>query len=37
MKMESDGHLSFFDKDIYRRPDGSLGHRLYRKPTHTNL
>jgi hypothetical protein len=23
--------------DIYRRPDGSLGHRVYRKSTHTNL
>jgi hypothetical protein len=35
--MESDGHLLFFDKDIYRRPNGSLGHKLYRKPTHTNF
>jgi hypothetical protein len=25
------------DIDTYRRPDGSLGHRVYRKPTHTNL
>jgi hypothetical protein len=25
------------DIDIYRRPDGSLGHRVYHKPTHTNL
>jgi hypothetical protein len=24
------------DLDIYRRPDGSLGHKAYRKPTHTN-
>jgi hypothetical protein len=23
--------------DIYRRPDGSLGHKVYRKPNHTNL
>jgi hypothetical protein len=23
--------------DIYRRLDGSLGHKVYRKPTHTNL
>jgi hypothetical protein len=30
-------HLPFMDMDIYRRPDGSLGHNVYRKPTHTNL
>ena len=23
--------------DIYRKTDGSLGHKIYRKPTHTNL
>jgi hypothetical protein len=34
---KTEGHLPFLDIDIYRRPDGSLGHRLYRKPTHTNL
>jgi hypothetical protein len=28
MEMGRDGHLSFFDTDIYRRPDDSLGHRL---------
>jgi hypothetical protein len=27
----------FLDLDIYRRSDGSLGHKVYRKPTHTNL
>ena len=32
-----DGHLSFLDIDIYRKTDGSVGHRVYRKPTHTNL
>jgi hypothetical protein len=32
-----DGHLPFLDIDIYRKTDGSLGHRVYRKPTHTNL
>ncbi|XP_023713951.1 uncharacterized protein LOC111867940 [Cryptotermes secundus] len=37
METESEGHLPFLDIDIYRRPDGSLGHRVYRKPTHTNL
>jgi hypothetical protein len=30
-------HLPFLDLDIYRRPDGSLGHKVYRNPTHTNL
>jgi hypothetical protein len=37
METERDGHLPFLDIDIYRRTDGSLGHRVYRKPTHTNL
>jgi hypothetical protein len=31
VEMEKDGHLSFLDIDIYRRPDGSLGHEFYRK------
>jgi hypothetical protein len=26
MEMERDDHLPFLDIDIYRRPDGSLGH-----------
>ena len=33
----ADGHLQFLDIDIYRKVDGSLGHRVYRKSTHTNL
>jgi hypothetical protein len=37
MEMEEGNHLPFLDIDIYRRPDGILGHRVYRKPTHTNL
>ncbi|PNF41399.1 hypothetical protein B7P43_G14428 [Cryptotermes secundus] len=37
METESEGHLPFLDIDIYKRPDGSLGHTVYRKPTHTNL
>jgi hypothetical protein len=37
MEAESEGHLPFLDLDIYRRPSGSLGHKVYRKPTHTNL
>ena len=31
-----EGHLPLLDIDIYRKPDGSLGHRVYCKPTHTN-
>jgi hypothetical protein len=35
MEMEKDHFPSFLHIDIYRRPDGSLGHKVYRKPTHT--
>jgi hypothetical protein len=37
METESDSHLTFQHLDIYSRPDGSLGHKVYRKPTHTNI
>jgi hypothetical protein len=37
MESEKEGHLPFLDTDIYRKTDSSLGHRVYRKPTHTNL
>jgi hypothetical protein len=37
MEPETEGHLHFLDMDICRRPDGSLGHIVYCKPTHTNL
>jgi hypothetical protein len=37
METESEGHLPLLDLDIYRRLDHSLGHKVYRKPTHTNL
>ena len=37
MEIEDEGHLLSLDIDIYRKMDGSLGHRVYRKPTHTNL
>jgi hypothetical protein len=37
MELEKDGHLPFLDINIYRKTDGSLGHKVYRKPTHTNL
>jgi hypothetical protein len=35
METERDCHLPFLDIDIYRKPDGSLGHTDYRKPPHT--
>jgi hypothetical protein len=37
MEIEENGHLPFMDIDIYKKLDGSLGHKVYRKPTHTNL
>jgi len=37
LEMEKDHFPSFLDIDICRRPDGSLAHKVYRKPTHTNL
>jgi hypothetical protein len=37
METERNGHLPFFDIDIYWKPDASLGHRVYYKPRHMNL
>jgi hypothetical protein len=37
MEKEEEGHLPFLDIDLYRKTDGSLGHKVFRKPTHTNL
>jgi hypothetical protein len=37
METEQNQSLPFFDVLVSRRPDGSLGHIVYRKPTHTNL
>jgi hypothetical protein len=37
METERDGHLPFLNICIYRGPDGSLGHMVYRKPIQTNL
>jgi hypothetical protein len=37
MEMESDGKLPFLDILIHRKRDGTLGHSVYRKPTHTDL
>ncbi|KAK7864163.1 hypothetical protein R5R35_004079 [Gryllus longicercus] len=36
METELHGQLPFLDVLISRRPDGTLGHSVYRKPTHTN-
>ncbi|XP_046406226.1 uncharacterized protein LOC124171132 [Ischnura elegans] len=37
MQTEKDNRLPFLDILIERRADGSLGHSVYRKPTHTDL
>ena len=37
MEIEEEGYLPFLDINVYRKRDGSLGHKVYRKPTHTNL
>jgi hypothetical protein len=37
METERDGHVPFLDIGTYRKHDGSLGHRVYHKPTHSNL
>ena len=37
MVIEEPGHIPFLDIDIYRKMDCSLEHKVYRKPTHTNL
>jgi hypothetical protein len=34
---KEESHLPFLDIDVYRKTDGSLGHKVYHKPTHTNL
>lgn len=36
MEVEKDGSLPFLDVMTTRKPDGTLGHAVYRKPTHTN-
>jgi hypothetical protein len=37
MEIEEEGHLPFLDIDIYKKMDGSIEHKVYWKPTHTNL
>lgn len=36
MEIERGSHIAFLDVDVYRRHDGSLGHRVYRKLTQTS-
>ncbi|XP_031847206.1 uncharacterized protein LOC116433359 [Nomia melanderi] len=36
MEIESNKSLPFLDVLVTRKPDGSLGHQVYRKPTHTD-
>jgi hypothetical protein len=36
MEIEKDRSLPFLDVLVTRKPDGSLGHEVYRKPTHTD-
>lgn len=37
MEKEEQGYLPCMDMDMCRKTDGSLGHRVYWKPTHTDL
>lgn len=37
MEIEQEGKLPFLDMWIKKRPDGTLGRPVYRKPTHTSL
>lgn len=37
MEVENEGRLLFLDVLIIKKPDGTLGHTLLRKATHTNL
>ena len=36
MEVESGNSLAFLDTKLIRKPDHTLGHTVYRKPTHTN-
>jgi hypothetical protein len=37
MEMEHNKSLLFLDVLVSRKPEGSLGHTVYRKPMHTDL
>ena len=36
MEQEQDGQLAFLDAHLSRNADGTLQHRVHRKPTHTD-
>ena len=36
MEMEENGKLPFLDVLLIKKPNDSIGHTVYRKPTHTN-
>ncbi|GJQ76059.1 hypothetical protein Trydic_g18110 [Trypoxylus dichotomus] len=36
MQLEKDGQLPFLDVLVNRNRDGTMGHMVYRKPTHTD-
>jgi hypothetical protein len=36
MEVESNDRLAFLDVLVYKRDNGTLGHTVYRKPTHTD-
>jgi hypothetical protein len=35
-QIKRDGHPTFLDINIYHKPDGSLQHKVYHKPTYTH-
>jgi hypothetical protein len=37
MEIWIDNSLAFLDVLVKKKPDGSLGHTVYRKPMHTDL
>jgi hypothetical protein len=37
MENDRDDHLPFLGIDIYMRPEGPLGHKIYQKSTNTTL
>ena len=36
MEQEEGNSMPFLDVKVHRRADGTLGHSVYRKPTHTD-